>query len=205
VLTVASFFKEFERIISPEYSPTEADVLELFKHAETPNELRHRTRRYNYHFLNFSGQESGPTGLYNISYFSVSSIIYCINLAEYDQTGTALEETGLVASLDFFEATMKTMIGAKPVILLLTHMSEFRQKLAISPLKQHFPDYSGGDDIELAANYILRKFLAVQCSSPIYAHTFDLTTTKDVWKIYDAHHKATEITLLGGLLRGLAY
>jgi guanine nucleotide-binding protein G(i) subunit alpha len=192
---------------NPEYSPTGADVLRVLKHVEPPDELQHRTRTYHYHFLNFSGRSSGPTGWYNIT-SPMSSIIYCVNLAEYDQTvqtGTTLEKTGLLASLGHFEAFMKTDLGAKPVILLLTHVSEFRQKLAMSPLEQHFQDYSGGDDVELAANYILRKFRAVQRSSPIFAHTFDLTTTKDVWKIYDAHHKATKTTLWEGLLSGLAF
>lgn len=189
-------------MISPDYSPTEADVLEILKHEDSLNELRHRTRRYDYCFTNFDSQHSGPTGWYSISY-SVSAIIYCVNLAEYDQTGTAQEKSGLMASLDLFEATMKIGLRGKPVILLLTQVSEFRQRLATSPLEQQFPDYSGGDDADLAANYILRKFRAVQRSSLIYARTLDLTTTKDVWKIYDAYHEATKMTLWEEFLHGL--
>jgi guanine nucleotide-binding protein G(i) subunit alpha len=201
MLIVSSFFKDFERMTSPKYSPTEADVLELLKNVEPPGALTLETRRYHYRFLNFSGQQSGPTGWYNIS--SVSSIIYCVNIAEYDQARAAPGSTSLGASLDLFEATMKTDLETRPVILLLTHISEFRQKLAMSPLEQYFPDYSGGDDAELAANYILRKFYAVQHSGPIYAYTFDLTTTKDVWKICDAHHEATKETKWEGFLSGI--
>ena len=203
MLTVSSFFEEFERMTSPEYSPTEADVLRLLNNVEPPSVLTYRTRRYEYRFFNSTAQQSGPTGWY--STFSISSIIYCVNLAEYDQTETAPGDTSLVASLDLFQATMKTDLGTKPVILLLTHISEFRQKLSMSPMEQYFPDYSGGDDVELAANYILRKFRSVKCSVPIYAYTFDLTSTEDVWKICDTHHEATKMKLWEGLLRGPAY
>jgi guanine nucleotide-binding protein G(i) subunit alpha len=204
MLTVASFFKEFKRMTSPGYSPTEADILEVLKYVEPPKELHYGTRAYDYHFLDFSSQQSGTTGWYTTS-SSLSLIIYCVNLAEYDNTGPTMEKNGLVASLDFFEASMETGVWVKPVILLLTHMSEFRHKLATSPLERHFPDYSDGNDVEPAANYILDKFLAVQRSSPIFARTFDLTTTRDVWKIYDAHREATQTTWWEGLLRGLAY
>jgi guanine nucleotide-binding protein G(i) subunit alpha len=44
------------------------------------------------------------------------------------------------------------------IILLLTGTNLFRMKLAKSPLSNYFPDYSGGNDVERAAKYILWRF-----------------------------------------------
>lgn len=44
------------------------------------------------------------------------------------------------------------------IILFLNKVDLFRQKLPRSPLNKYFPDYSGGNDVNRAAKYLLWRF-----------------------------------------------
>lgn len=44
------------------------------------------------------------------------------------------------------------------IILFLNKVDLFKQKLAKSPLSTYFPDYSGGNDVNRAAKYLLFRF-----------------------------------------------
>lgn len=44
------------------------------------------------------------------------------------------------------------------IILFLNKVDIFKQKLVRSPLANYFPDYSGGNDVNKAAKYLLWRF-----------------------------------------------
>jgi guanine nucleotide-binding protein G(i) subunit alpha len=44
------------------------------------------------------------------------------------------------------------------IILFLNKVDLFKQKLSRSPLSNYFPDYSGGNDVNRAAKYLLWRF-----------------------------------------------
>lgn len=44
------------------------------------------------------------------------------------------------------------------IILFLNKVDLFKAKLARSPLGNYFPDYSGGNDVNRAAKYLLWRF-----------------------------------------------
>ena len=44
------------------------------------------------------------------------------------------------------------------IILFLNKVDLFKQKLTRSPLANYFPDYSGGNDLNRAAKYLLWRF-----------------------------------------------
>lgn len=44
------------------------------------------------------------------------------------------------------------------IILFLNKVDLFKQKLGRSPLGNYFPDYSGGNDVNRAAKYLLWRF-----------------------------------------------
>jgi guanine nucleotide-binding protein G(i) subunit alpha len=44
------------------------------------------------------------------------------------------------------------------IVLFLNKVDLFKQKLARSPLSNYFPDYSGGNDVNRAAKYLLWRF-----------------------------------------------
>jgi guanine nucleotide-binding protein G(i) subunit alpha len=117
---------------------------------------------------------------------SVTSIIFCVALSEYDQV--LLEESGQVGfshiehivytqgtnatglfmqnrmqeSLVLFESVINSRWFVRTsIILFLNKVDVFKMKLAKVPLEKYFPDYSGGADVNKAAKYILWRFSQV--------------------------------------------
>lgn len=111
---------------------------------------------------------------------NVTSIIFCVALSEYDQVlleesnqvcfldavGWSVEERGLTCwknrmmeSLVLFDSVVNSRWFMRTsVILFLNKVDLFRAKLARSPLSNYFPDYSGGNDVNRAAKYLLWRF-----------------------------------------------
>ena len=98
---------------------------------------------------------------------SVTSIIYCAVLSEYDQVLS--EERGqnrMIESLVLFESIINSRWFSKTIIiLLLNKIDVFRSKLSKVPLEKYFPAYTGGQDINKAVKYILWKFMQTNRAS----------------------------------------
>ena len=68
----------------------------------------------------------------------------------------------------------------KPIILFLNKMDLFKEKLAISPMSKHFPDYAGDDaDFDAAAKYFAERFRGINRipGREIYIHYTNATDT----------------------------
>lgn len=111
---------------------------------------------------------------------NVTSIIFCVALSEYDQV--LLEESNQVkppgcvedaCSLALIQRSQNRMMESlvlfdsvvnsrwfmrTSIILFLNKVDLFKAKLARSPLGSYFPDYSGGNDANRAAKYLLWRF-----------------------------------------------
>lgn len=58
-----------------------------------------------------------------------------------------------------FDVVVSNLVPIKrAIILFLTKYDLLKQKLLYSPLENHFPDYTGGEDADSAAKYILEQF-----------------------------------------------
>lgn len=108
---------------------------------------------------------------------NVTSIIFCVALSEYDQV--LLEENNqvnflvgriwnfadkdlqnrMMESLVLFDSVVNSRWFMRTsIILFLNKVDLFKQKLGRSPLGNYFPDYSGGNDVNRAAKYLLWRF-----------------------------------------------
>jgi guanine nucleotide-binding protein G(i) subunit alpha len=108
---------------------------------------------------------------------NVTSIIFCVALSEYDQV--LLEESSqvrvlvpsslaaadpllqnrMMESLLLFDSVVNSRWFMRTsIILFLNKVDIFKQKLGRSPLGNYFPDYSGGNDVNKAAKYLLWRF-----------------------------------------------
>ena len=60
---------------------------------------------------------------------------------------------------DFFGSLVNSWwFSNVSVILMLSNFKLFRTKLNIIPLSDYFPDYTGGNDVMKASEYILGRF-----------------------------------------------
>ncbi|KAJ2565162.1 guanine nucleotide-binding protein subunit alpha [Coemansia sp. RSA 1822] len=68
------------------------------------------------------------------------------------------------------------------IILFLNKMDIFREKLPHSPMRKYFPDYDGGNDADVASEYILKRFVSLNQSEAkhIYTHYTCATDTSQI-------------------------
>ncbi len=90
---MASFFVEAIRIASPEYIPTEADVLRARTKTTGIYETRFAMGQLSIHMFDVGGQRSERKKWIHC-FENVTSIIFCVALSEYDQV--LLEESNQV-------------------------------------------------------------------------------------------------------------
>ena len=113
----------------------------------------------NIHMFDVGGQRSERKKWIHC-FESVTSIIFCVALSEYDQV--LLEEKSqnrLKESLLLFDSVINSRwFFSTSIILFLNKKDLFKTKLARIPLEKYFPEYAGGSDLNKAAKYVLWKF-----------------------------------------------
>ncbi|KAI9770849.1 MAG: Guanine nucleotide-binding protein alpha-2 subunit, partial [Candelina submexicana] len=153
------FFDEAKRIASPDYIPIEADVLRARTKTTGIYETRFTMGQLSIHMFDVGGQRSERKKWIHC-FENVTSIIFCVALSEYDQV--LLEESNqnrMMESLVLFDSVVNSRWFMRTsIILFLNKVDLFMQKLGRSPLGNYFPDYSGGNDVNRAAKYLLWRF-----------------------------------------------
>ncbi|RHZ80765.1 hypothetical protein Glove_132g100 [Diversispora epigaea] len=175
------FFAEVRRIGAPGYIPNEADVLQARTKTRGILETRFDMGQMSIRMIDVSGQRTERKKWIHC-FESVTSILFCVALSEYDQA--LLEESSqnrLAYSLLSFEIIINSRWFLRTsIILFLTKIYSFRVKLSRAPLEQYFPDYSGGSDINKAAKYILWRFTQTnRARLNIFPHLVDETATSN--------------------------
>jgi guanine nucleotide-binding protein G(i) subunit alpha len=153
------FFAEVMRIVSPDYLPDTMDVLRARTKTTGIYESRFQMGALGIHMFDVGGQRSERKKWIHC-FEDVTSIIFCVALSEYDQV--LLEEGSqnrMMESLLLFDSVVNSRWFMRTsIILFLNKVDIFRHKLQRSPLGNYFPDYSGGDDVNRAAKYLLWRF-----------------------------------------------
>lgn len=80
------------------------------------------------------------------------------------------------------------------IILFLNKVDLFKQKLARSPLANYFPDYSGGNDVNRAAKYLLWRFNQVNRAHLNLYPQYDcyVSLFVELWLIFRSLTQATD-------------
>lgn len=120
---------------------------------------------------------------------NVTMIIFCVSLSEYDQQ--LLEDGGqnrFQESLVLFDNIVNSRWFARTsVVLFLNKIDLFAEKLQKVPLETYFPDYTGGQDINKAAKYILWRFIQLnRANLSIYPHVTQATDTSNIKLVFAA-------------------
>ncbi|KAI9684365.1 MAG: Guanine nucleotide-binding protein alpha-2 subunit [Trizodia sp. TS-e1964] len=182
------FFDEALRIASPDYIPTEADVLRARTKTTGIYETRFTMGQLSIHMFDVGGQRSERKKWIHC-FENVTSIIFCVALSEYDQV--LLEESSqnrMMESLVLFDSVVNSRwFQRTSIILFLNKVDLFKQKLGRSPLANNFPDYSGGNDVNRAAKYLLWRFNQVnRAHLNLYPHLTQATDTSNIRLVFAA-------------------
>ncbi|PGH17576.1 guanine nucleotide-binding protein alpha-3 subunit [Polytolypa hystricis UAMH7299] len=182
------FFDEAKRITALDYIPNEADILRARTKTTGIYETRFTMGQLSMHMFDVGGQRSERKKWIHC-FENVTSIIFCVALSEYDQV--LLEESSqnrMMESLVLFDSVVNSRWFMRTsIILFLNKVDLFRQKLARSPLSNYFPDYSGGNDVNRAAKYLLWRFNQVnRAHLNLYPHLTQATDTSNIRLVFVA-------------------
>lgn len=182
------FFTEVLRIGTPDYTPTENDVLRARAKTTGITETRFNMGQLSIHMFDVGGQRSERKKWIHC-FESVTSIIFCTALSEYDQV--LLEEKNqnrMQESLILFESVINSRWFLRTsIILFLNKIDVFKNKLPKVPIEKYFPEYTGGADINKAAKYILWKFMqANRARLSVYPHLTQATDTTNIRLVFAA-------------------
>ncbi|KAF7333937.1 Heterotrimeric G-protein alpha subunit [Mycena sanguinolenta] len=182
------FFTEIRRLAQPQYIPTENDVLRAPAQKSTVTETRFNMGTLSIRLIDVGPQRSERRKWIHC-FESVTSIIFCTALSDYDQV--LLEERGLTRmheSLVLFDSIVNSgWFMRTSIILFLTEIDVFRAKIHKIPLSTYFPEYTGGPDINKAAKYILWRFMQEnRARLSVYPHLICTNDTKSVRLVFAA-------------------
>ncbi|PFH48897.1 hypothetical protein AMATHDRAFT_76484 [Amanita thiersii Skay4041] len=182
------FFDHVLRIGALGYLPDETDVLRARQKTFGITETRFLMGQLSIHMFDVGGQRSERKKWIHC-FESVTSIIFCTALSEYDQV--LLEEkhqNRMTESLILFESVINSRWFLRTsIILFLNKTDVFKHKLVKSPLERYFPEYTGGKDVNKAAKYILWRFMQVNRSRlSVYPHLTQATDTTNIRLVFAA-------------------
>nr|AEL33704.1 G protein alpha subunit [Monascus ruber] len=182
------FFEEAKRIASADYLPNQDDILRARTKTTGIYDTRFEMGQLKIHMFDVGGQRSERKKWIHC-FENVTSIIFCVALSEYDQV--LLEEAHqnrMIESLILFDSVVNSRWFLRTsIILFLNKVDLFQKKLPRSPLSNYFPDYSGGDDYNRAAKYILWRFNQVnRAHLKLYPHLTQATDTTNIRLVFVA-------------------
>jgi GTPase SAR1 family protein len=182
------YFDSLDRLRALEYVPTEQDVLRSRVKTTGIVETQFWYKQLHFRMFDVGGQRSERKKWIHC-FENVTAIIFCAALSDYDlklledETMNRMHE-----SLQLFESICNSKwFEHTSIILFLNKTDLFREKVATSSLTVCFPEYSGPNDFDQAARYILFKFCELNRSGSktIYHHLTCATDTDVIKNVFD--------------------
>ena len=94
---------------------------------------------------------------------NVDVVLFTVDIACWDQILSEDETVNrMQESLDLFNTIVKCRWFPKTsFVLIFTKLDKLAAKLKVSPIKNYFPDFEGGDELEAAVAYIIDRFTSL--------------------------------------------
>ncbi|KAH9052733.1 G-protein alpha subunit [Lactarius vividus] len=180
------FFAEANRIAASDYLPTTEDILRARVKTTGITETRFPMGQLSIHMVDVGGQRSQRNKWIH-SFEGITSVVFVTALSEYDQV--LLEEKNqnrMTESLVLFDSVINSRWFLRTsIILFLNKIDVFKNKLPKVPLDKYFPEYTGGEDVNKGAKYILWRFMqANRARLSIYPHITQATDTSNIRLVF---------------------
>jgi len=186
---------------SPGYLPTDQDILRSRVKTTGITETTFRVGELTYRLFDVGGQRSERKKWIHC-FENVTALVFLVALSEYDQMLYEDESVNrMQEALTLFDSIcnsrwfVKTsivrcllppsyvLLSPSHQILFLNKIDLFAEKLSYSRLGDYFPDFPGGDNYDLACDYLLHRFVSLNqsaASKQIYAHYTCATDTQQI-------------------------
>src|SRR5271169_4025779 len=178
-----SYFDSIDRIAQPNYLPTDQDVLRSRVKTTGITETTFIIGDLTYRMFDVGGQRSERKKWIHC-FENVTTILFLVAISEYDQLLFEDETVNrMQEALTLFDSICNSRWFIKTsIILFLNKIDRFKEKLPVSPMKNYFPDYEGGEDYASACDYILNRFVSLNQheTKQIYTHFTCATDTTQI-------------------------
>lgn len=183
------YMERIKELSEADYIPTVQDVLRTRAKTTGIIETEFTVNDTKFRMVDVGGQRSERKKWMHC-FQDVTAIIFCVALSEYDLT---LEEDGetnrMHESLNVFNniCNSKWFVNTS-IILFLNKKDLFQEKIKKVPLKVCFEDYKGGDNWEVAAEFIGKRFVEQNkhVDKEIFVHPTCATDTNNVKFVFEA-------------------
>ncbi|RKF57257.1 Guanine nucleotide-binding protein alpha-1 subunit [Golovinomyces cichoracearum] len=177
------YFDNINRITQADYMPNDQDVLRSRVKTTGITETTFIIGDLTYRMFDVGGQRSERKKWIHC-FENVTTILFLVAISEYDQLLFEDETVNrMQEALTLFDSICNSRWFIKTsIILFLNKIDRFKEKLPISPMKNYFPDFEGGDDYALACDYILNRFVSLNHheTKQIYTHFTCATDTTQI-------------------------
>jgi guanine nucleotide-binding protein G(i) subunit alpha len=177
------YFDSIDSISRSDYLPTDQDVLRSRVKTTGITETTFLIGELTYRMFDVGGQRSERKKWIHC-FENVTAIVFLVAISEYDQLLLEDETVNrMQEALTLFDSICNSRWFVKTsIILFLNKIDRFREKLPVSPMNKYFPDFEGGDDYDLACDYILNRFVSLNQSEvkQIYTHFTCATDTNQI-------------------------
>ncbi len=182
-ILLPSYFDNIARIAAPDYMPNDQDVLRSRVKTTGITETTFIIGDLTYRMFDVGGQRSERKKWIHC-FENVTTILFLVAISEYDQLLFEDETVNrMQEALTLFDSICNSRWFIKTsIILFLNKIDRFKEKLPVSPMKNYFPDYEGGDDYAAACDYILNRFVSLNQheTKQIYTHFTCATDTTQI-------------------------
>ncbi|VEN49519.1 unnamed protein product [Callosobruchus maculatus] len=188
--SAAYYLNALDRISKPNYIPSQQDVLRT--RVKTTGIVETNFSFKNLHFKMFDvGGQRSERKKWIHCFEGVTAIIFCVALSGYDLVLAEDEEMNrMVESMKLFDSICNSKwFVTTSIILFLNKKDLFEEKISRSPLTICFPEYTGPNTYEEAAEYVRMKFENLnkrKDQKEIYTHFTCATDTNNIKFVFDA-------------------
>jgi len=178
------YFNSIDRMASSGYMPTDQDILRSRVKTTGITETTFRVGELTYRLFDVGGQRSERKKWIHC-FENVTALVFLVALSEYDQMLYEDESVNrMQEALTLFDSICNSRWFVKTsIILFLNKIDLFAEKLSYSRLGDYFPDFTGGDNYDVACDYLLHRFVSLNqsaTSKQIYAHYTCATDTQQI-------------------------
>jgi len=178
--TAGYFFDEIERFIPDDYIPTIDDVLRVRVRSTGIEEAMFTFDDVNFLVVDVGGQRSERRKWIHC-FDNVTAVLFCASLSSYDQVlrEDRTQNRLIEAILLFDEVANSTCFQKNDIILFLNKLDLFEAKIDKVDLNVCFAGYTGGSNLELAKDFISKRFTETT-NSRVYTHYTTAIDTKNI-------------------------
>jgi len=203
------FMEELDRIILPDFLPNNEDILRCRVKTVSVVEHEFHYKDSIFRMVDVGGQRNERRKWLHM-FIDVTAIIFCVALSEYDLClREDIHKNRMQDALEAFEKICNyKLLKDTCLILFLNKEDEFIEKIARIDLNVCFPEYKGGCNNKVAADYIENKFKEIFTkantshggSRNLYIHLTTATSTE----LMDTVMKGVKDIILQKVIRTLA-